>query len=76
MPPSIHSARVHSDSTWYIECEQNRIVVPFSLSAMMRSKDLRAKAPSPTDSASSTTRMSGSMLVAIENARRMNMPLE
>ena len=36
-PDSIHNARVHSDSTWNIECEQNRIVVPFSFSDMMRS---------------------------------------
>ena len=52
------------------------MVAPRSLSDMMRSKLLRANEPSPTDSASSMTRMSGSTLVAIENASRMNMPLE
>ena len=76
VPPSIHRAREHSASTWYIEWEQNRIVLPASLSPMMRSNDLRAKAPSPTDSASSITKMSGSTLVATAKASRMYMPLE
>ncbi len=75
-PPSSHSAFEHSACTWYMACEQNKIVAPPSLRGMMRSNDLRANAPSPTDSASSITKMSGSTLVATANARRTNMPLE
>ena len=50
--------------------------MPRSFMARMRSNDLRAKPPSPTERASSMTRMSGSTLVASANASRTNIPLE
>ena len=51
-------------------------MVPCSLSCMMRSKDFLANAPSPTDKASSMTKISGLTLVAMEKAKRTYMPLE
>ena len=50
------------------------IVCAWLQSSRILFADLRRKRASPTDSASSISRMSGSMLTATENASRPYMP--
>ena len=54
----------------------NKIVAPFALNSSILEKDLYENSLSPTDNASSITRISGDTLVAIENASRTVIPLE
>src|SRR6185312_12452578 len=69
-------ARSHNSTTVPAECDTNNTVAPFSRIWSMRAKHLRWNASSPTESASSTTRISGSALIATAKARRTYMPLE
>ena len=55
-------------------CETSTIVCACEHSSFILFADLRRKRASPTDSASSISRMSGSMLTATENASRPYMP--
>ena len=60
----------------YKLCDTNTTVLPLRTSASIRSSDLRWNDASPTDSTSSTSRMSGSMCAATAKPSRAYMPDE
>ena len=72
---SIQMARVHRRRTSTIEWDTNSSV-PVLRKLSIQSRHLRWKAASPTDSASSTTRISASTWAQIEKARRVRIPME
>ena len=64
-------------STCSMECETNRTVTsPLWIKCWMRASHFCWKNTSPTDSVSSTIRISGSVIVAIAKAIRATMPEE
>ncbi len=75
-PWSNTTARSQIWRTRSVAWETTRIVRPSRWSRLIRSMHLRWKASSPTDSTSSTSRMSGSTLIATAKPRRANMPDE
>ena len=75
-PRSSQTARSQICATAFMSCETSRIVVPRARSCSKCAKHLRWKRTSPTESASSTTRIAGSHASAVEKQSRACMPLE
>ena len=76
IPLSSQMARLHRRTTSLPECETSRMVLPISRNSVNFRLHFTWNRTSPTDSASSTIRMSGSTLMAQAKATRTNMPLE
>ena len=76
-PFSIQIALSHTRSTCSMLWDTNKtVVLCSSMSSLMRFSHFSWKNMSPTESASSTMRISGTMTVATENATRAIMPDE
>ena len=76
-PFSIQMTLLHKRSTWALLWDTMSTVTPcFSISSLMRSSHFFWNMKSPTESTSSTTRISGTITVAIANAMRATMPEE
>ena len=76
-PFSIQMALLHRRRTCSLLWDTIRTVTPWSLiSSWMRRSHFWRNMKSPTDSTSSTIRMSGTMMVAMANAMRATMPDE
>ena len=76
-PFSIHTAEVQMRSTCSMEwLTNNTVTLPESMKLWIRRSHFCWKNTSPTESVSSTMRMSGSTTVAMANAMRATIPDE
>ena len=76
-PFSIQMALLHKRSIWSLLCDTMSTVTSCSLmSCVIRRSHFCWNMKSPTESTSSTMRISGTMTVAMANAMRATMPDE
>ena len=76
LPWSSQRILLHSERTWPVEWLTSSVVAPPAMISRIFASLFLRKAPSPTESTSSRMSTSGSTRLAMENARRLFMPLE